>query len=55
MKHDNVTMHDGFMWNWFKSTLCDDALFIASCINDALTNEIQWLTLEERVALGLQL
>jgi hypothetical protein len=26
------------MWNWFKSALCDDALFIASCINNALCN-----------------
>jgi hypothetical protein len=55
MKRDNVTMHDAFMRNWLKSTLCDAALFITSCINDALTNEIRWLTLEERVALGLQI
>jgi hypothetical protein len=52
MKHDNVTMHDAFMWNWSKSTLCDDALFIASCINNALTNEIRWLMLEEKGCIG---
>jgi len=36
MKHDNVIKYDASMWNWFKSTLCDDALFIASFINNAL-------------------
>jgi hypothetical protein len=43
------------MWNWSKSPLCDDALFIASCINSALGNEIQWPTVEERVSLGTHL
>jgi len=54
MKHDNVIMHDAFMWNWSKLTWCDDAFFTTSCINEALINEIWWPTLEERVALGLQ-
>jgi hypothetical protein len=27
------------MWNWSKSA-CDDAIFIASCINHALEDEI---------------
>jgi hypothetical protein len=40
-------IYDAFMWNWSKSTLCDDALFITSCINHALEDEIQWITLEE--------
>jgi hypothetical protein len=39
MKYNNVTKYDAFMWNWFKSTLFNDALFIASCINNALSNE----------------
>jgi hypothetical protein len=52
MKHDNVTMYATFMWNWLKSTLCDDAIFIASCINHALEDEIQWPTLKEKVTLG---
>jgi hypothetical protein len=39
-------MYDAFMWNWSKFALCDDAIFIASCINHAL---------EERVTLGAHL
>jgi hypothetical protein len=31
------------------------ALFIASCINNALGNEIQWPIVEERVSLGTHL
>jgi hypothetical protein len=48
-------MYDAFMWNWSKFTLCDDALFIASCINHAFEDEIQWTTLEEKVTLGTHL
>ncbi len=55
MKHDNVTKYDAFMWNWFKSALCDDALFIASCLNNSLVNEIHWPIVEERVSLGTHL
>jgi hypothetical protein len=40
MKHDNVTMYVAFMWNWPKYALCDDVIFIASCMNDALEDEI---------------
>ncbi len=52
MKHDNVIKYDPFIWNWSKSTLCDDTSFITSCINNAFGNEIQWPTIEERVSLG---
>ncbi len=51
MKHNNITMYDTFMWNWSKYALCDNALFIASCINHTFSYEIQWPTLEERVKL----
>jgi hypothetical protein len=54
-KHNNVTKCDAFMWNWSEFALCDDALFIASCINNALGNEIQWQIGEERVSLGIHL
>jgi hypothetical protein len=50
-QHDNVTMHDTFMWNSFKTFICDDALFILSCINEAIVDDIQWSILEERVTL----
>jgi hypothetical protein len=42
MKHDNVTKYDAFLWNWSKSAITDDGIFIASCINSAIINEIQW-------------
>jgi hypothetical protein len=55
MNHDNITIYDAFMWNWAKSSLCDDVIFIASCINHALANEIHWPSSSQRVALGSQL
>ncbi len=42
-------MHDTFMWNWSKTSICDDTLFISSCINEAIANEIQWSIVKERV------
>jgi len=33
MKHDNVIMYNAFMWNWSKSVLCDNVIFIVSYIN----------------------
>jgi hypothetical protein len=40
MKHDNVFMHDAFIWDWSKNAICDDVIFIAYYINDAIGNEI---------------
>ncbi len=45
------TMHDTFMWNWFKISICYDVLFILSCINEAVVDEIQWLTIKKKVTL----
>ncbi len=53
--YDNVIMFDVFMWNQNKSNVCDDVIFIASCINEALNNEIQWPIVEERAQLGSQI
>ncbi len=55
MKHNNITIYDAFMWNWAESSFCDDVIFIASCINHALVNEICWPSSFERVVLGNQL
>jgi hypothetical protein len=55
MKHDNVIMYATFMWNWSKFALCDDVIFIASCINHALEDEIRWSTSKEKVTLGAHL
>jgi hypothetical protein len=55
MKHDNISIYDAFMWNWAKSSLCDDVIFITSCINHALAYEIHWPSSFERVTFGNQL
>ena len=48
LKHDNTVIFDSHCWNWSKSSACDDALFVASCINTALAHEIRWPSAEER-------
>jgi hypothetical protein len=55
MKHDNITKYDAFMWNWSKSAINDDGMFIASCINFTIVDEIRWPTIEEQQVLGTQL
>jgi len=35
--------------------LCGDAIYIASCINHALKDEIKWSTPTERITLGVHL
>jgi hypothetical protein len=52
LKHDNITLFDTYLWNYSKSAVCDDTIFIASCINEALRDEIKWPSEEERVELG---
>lgn len=52
MKHDNVCTYDGFQWNWSRTALNDDCLFVASCINHAIANEITWPDEAERARLG---
>jgi len=48
MKHDNVTKYDAFLRNWNKNAMNDDGIFIESCINFAITSEIQWPIIEDR-------
>jgi hypothetical protein len=40
MKHDNVTKYGAFMWNWSKSAINDDGMFITSCINYVVVDKI---------------
>ena len=35
-------MLDTFYWSWAKNGHNDDAIFVASCVNEALTHEIEW-------------
>jgi hypothetical protein len=55
MKRNNIIIYDAFMSNWAKSSLCDGVIFITSCINHTLANEVCWPSSFERVALGRQL
>ena len=52
LKHDNVVRYDAFSWNWSKSSSCDDSIFVASCIEHALPEELRWPTAAERRELG---
>jgi len=42
IKHNNVTKYDAFLWIWSNSAINDDGIFITSCINSAISNEIRW-------------
>ncbi len=55
MKHNKITKYDASLWNQNKSAINDDGIFIASCINSAITNEIRWPTIEECRVLATQL
>jgi hypothetical protein len=46
MKHDNVIIYNACMWNWSKNAICDDVVFIISCIHEALHDEIKWCTID---------
>jgi hypothetical protein len=46
MKYDNVIKYDAFIWNWNNSVINDNGIFIASCINYAIVDEICWPIVE---------
>ncbi len=48
-------MYEAFVWNWSKNAICDDAIFIASCVDDAIGDEIQWPIAQEWVVLATNL
>ena len=55
MKCDNVITYDSYHWNWSTNSVCDDAIFIASYICKAISDEIRWPNLQERERLGKNL
>lgn len=55
LKHDNSTVYDGHHWNWSKSSVNDDSIFVSSCLNEAIANEIRWPTAHERRIAGERL
>ena len=52
LKHDPTIALPGFLWNWGKSSVIDDQIFVASSINWALQDEIKWPSIQERQALA---
>ena len=48
MKCDNVTTYDSYHWNWSANSICDDAIFIASCVCEAISDEIRWPNPQEK-------
>lgn len=64
MKHDNIIYMDSMLRNWSRSTICNDAIFVASCVHEAIRDKIcglhqrrgkiHWPSLEERQALAHQ-
>jgi DDE superfamily endonuclease len=52
LKHDNTVHYEAFQWNWAKSSISDDALFIYSVINVVLANDITWPNADTRGVLA---
>ena len=52
MKHAPTTALFGFLWNWGKSSVIDDQIFIMSCINWALKDEIKWPNIQDMQVLA---
>ena len=48
-------MHDATRWNYARSSLGDDVIFICPCINAACSEEIEWPDAEQRRELGRQI
>lgn len=50
--YQHMALSCGIGWNIF---VCENVIFITSCIDETLVNEIHWLTFKERIALCTQL
>jgi hypothetical protein len=52
LKHDNTVSFEAFQWDWSKSSVSDDVLFVCPVINTVLAHEIRWPDANERSALA---
>jgi hypothetical protein len=41
LKHVNTVYYEAFQWNWSKTSVKDDVLFVCSVMNTVLAHEIQ--------------
>ena len=55
LKHDNIVQLEAYGWNYASSSSCDDGIFVASCINEALKEELSWPDAARRRMLGQHL
>jgi hypothetical protein len=55
LNHDNIIQLEAYRWNYASSSLCDDCIFVASCINNALEEELSWPVSARRRILGQRL
>ena len=55
LKHDNIVQLQAYGWNYASSSSCDDCIFVASCINNALEEELSWPDAARRRILGQRL
>lgn len=44
--------YDAFEWNWSKIASNDDGIFVASCLNEVISYEIEWPNAYEKEVLG---
>jgi hypothetical protein len=44
---DDVIKYDILMWNWSKSAINDGGIFITSCINYVIVDNIEWPIIEQ--------
>jgi DDE superfamily endonuclease len=49
LKHDNTVNYESFNWNWARSSVSDDVLFVCSV---AMASEIQWPDSAKRAELA---
>ena len=50
--HDNNVRLNAFRWKWAKFSTCNDILFVSSCINGALSDELHCPCESERMISG---
>ena len=48
MRCDNVITYGSYNWNWSANSVCDDAIFVALCVCEAILDEIRWPNSQER-------
>lgn len=52
VKHNNGARHEAIEWNYSRTSLNADSVFIASAVNLALSDEIEWPNAEKRSRLA---